>query len=87
MAPLTPEETLNRVRDVLRDVLDDDTLEVRPQTVASDVDGWDSLNHVRIMISVEKAFGIRFSAAESKKLANVGELVQLIDTKKGGASG
>jgi acyl carrier protein len=87
VAPLIPDETLHRVRDVLRDVLDDDALEVSPRTVASDVDGWDSLNHVRIMISIEKAFGIRFSAAESKKLANVGELVKLIDTKKTGAAG
>lgn len=83
---MTSDETLNRIREVLRDVLDDDALEVGAQTVASDVDGWDSLNHVRIMISIEKAFGIRFSAAETKKLANVGELVKLIDAKKSGAS-
>lgn len=83
---MTSDETLNRVREVLKDVLDDDALEVGARTVASDVDGWDSLNHVRIMISIEKAFGIRFSAAETKKLANVGELVKLIDAKKSGAS-
>lgn len=83
---MTSDEILNRVREVLKDVLDDDALEVGARTVASDVDGWDSLNHVRIMISIEKAFGIRFSAAETKKLANVGELVKLIDAKKSGAS-
>lgn len=83
---MTSDEILNRVREVLKDVLDDTALEVGARTVASDVDGWDSLNHVRIMISIEKAFGIRFSAAETKKLANVGELVKLIDAKKSGAS-
>lgn len=83
---MTSDEILNRVREILKDVLDDDALEVGARTVASDVDGWDSLNHVRIMISIEKAFGIRFSAAETKKLANVGELVKLIDAKKSGAS-
>lgn len=68
----------------MRDVLDDDSLQIGPETVASDVDGWDSLNHVRIMISIEKAFKIRFSAAESKRLANVGDLANLIQAKTGG---
>ena len=64
-------------------MLDEDNLQIEPETVASDVDGWDSLNHVRIMISIEKAFRIRFSGAESKRLANVGDLVNLIKVKTG----
>jgi acyl carrier protein len=80
---LTSDEILLQVRDVLRDVLDEDGLQIAPETVASDVDGWDSLNHVRIMISIEKAFKIRFSGAESKRLANVGDLVNLIKVKTG----
>ena len=80
---MTSDEILLQVRDVLRDVLDEDGLQIAPETVASDVDGWDSLNHVRIMISIEKAFKIRFSGAESKRLANVGDLVNLIKAKTG----
>jgi acyl carrier protein len=82
-ADLTSNEILLQVQDVLRDVLDEDNLQIKPETTATDVDGWDSLNHVRIMISVEKAFNIRFSGAESKRLANVGDLIDLIKVKTG----
>ena len=68
----------SRLTGVFNDVFDDETIEITPQLAAKDVDGWDSLTHIRLMLSVEKAFKIRFTTAEVGKLENVGDLVALI---------
>jgi acyl carrier protein len=67
--------------EVVHDVFDDDTIVLTPELTADQVDGWDSLAHIRLMLAVEKAFGIRIAAAEVGKLKNVGELVALIHAK------
>lgn len=74
-------EIMTRITPILRDVFDDDSLVVHDKLTADDVDGWDSLNHIRLIVSVERAFGLKFSASETGKLKNVGEFVQLIQTK------
>ena len=61
----------------------DATIVIRPDLTAKEVDEWDSLNHVRLMLTVERTFGIKFSAAEIGKLKNVGDLVELISAKAG----
>jgi acyl carrier protein len=63
---------------VFRDVFDDDSIEVTPKLSAKDVDGWDSLMHIRLILTVEKAFKVKFSTSEIGKLANVGDLAALI---------
>jgi acyl carrier protein len=72
--------------DVFRDTFDDEDLTIGPETTADDVDGWDSLTHIRLMLSVERAFGIKLSASEIGKLKTVGDLAGLVTKKKGGAS-
>jgi acyl carrier protein len=66
---------------VFAEVFDDDAIVLTPTTTAEDVDGWDSLNHIRLIVSVEKAFQIKFSTPEIAKLKNVGEFVALIASK------
>ena len=66
---------------VFRDVFDEDDIVLEPTTTADDVDGWDSLNHIRLVLAVSKAFGVKFSAAEVGELKDVGEFVELIRTK------
>ena len=66
---------------VFRDVFDDDALTVTAQTTARDVPGWDSLNHVNLIVAVEKAFGIKLTTREATTLANVGELAALVEKK------
>jgi acyl carrier protein len=56
---------------------------IEDATVASQVPGWDSLSHVRIISAVEDAFGVRFKALEAMRLRNVGELQALVDRKRG----
>ncbi|HEY9065593.1 MAG TPA: acyl carrier protein [Burkholderiaceae bacterium] len=67
---------------IFRDVFDDDTIEATPELTADDVDEWDSLSHIRLVLAVEKKFGLKFSAAEVGRLKNVGEFVALIDSKQ-----
>lgn len=71
----------DRLTTMLRDVFEDDTLVATPELTAHQVNGWDSLGHVRLIIEIEQAFRLRFSAAEISSLKNVGELAELIARK------
>jgi len=73
-------EILEKLSGVFHEVFDD-TIDVNPELTANDVDEWDSLTHIRLMLSVERAFQIKFAASEIGKLKNVGELIQLIGKK------
>jgi acyl carrier protein len=75
--------TLTRLTSVFREVFDDDELELTPEMTAGDVDGWDSLAHIRLVLSVQKAFNIKFSPVEMNRLKNVGDLISLTKDKQG----
>jgi acyl carrier protein len=75
--------TLARLNLVFREVFDADDLEISKVTNAEDIEGWDSLMHVTLMLRVEKAFGVRFTSSQVAGLENVGQLVELIDAKLG----
>jgi len=75
-------EIIERLTPIFRDVLDDDDLTITPATKADDVDGWDSLAHIHLVVSIEKAFKMRFSAEEVSSLENVGDLAALIIKKR-----
>ena len=70
-----------RLTQVFHDVFDDDSIVVHPTLTADDVDEWDSLMHIRLVIAIEKTFGLKFSAAEVERLRNVGDLVGLIEAR------
>jgi acyl carrier protein len=70
-----------RLAEIFQDVFDEDLIEVTPELSAKDVDGWDSLTHIRLILTVEKAFKIKFSTSEIGKLENVGDLVTLIKAR------
>jgi acyl carrier protein len=63
---------------IFHDVFDDEALKLTPGLTAKEVDGWDSLTHIRLMLSIEKAFKVKFSTSEYGSLKNVGDLVGLI---------
>ena len=71
-----------QLTEVFRDVFDDDELVIDATTTAQDVEGWNSLAHIRLVVSIEKAFKLRFSAAEICSLKNVGDMVELILLKQ-----
>ena len=66
---------------VFYDVFDDDAITLTSGLSARDVDGWDSLTHIRLIVTVEKAFKVKFSTPEIGKLENVGDLVALIKSR------
>jgi len=72
------EEAVARLIETMRDVFDVDDLEFRDSMTADDVEGWDSLTHVRFLIAVEKEFGLRFTSGEIDGFKNVGEVVDVI---------
>ncbi|MBQ6959082.1 MAG: acyl carrier protein [Bacteroidales bacterium] len=74
-------EVLDRVQEVFRDVLDDDEIVLTDQTTADDVDDWDSLSHIQLIVAVEKAFHVKFTSKEILSWKNVGELVDSILTR------
>lgn len=74
-------EVLDRVQGIFRDVLDDDEIVLTDQTTADDVDDWDSLSHIQLIVAVEKAFHVKFTSKEILSWKNVGELVDSILTR------
>ena len=74
-------EILSKVRDIIADVLDLPDLTVTRETTAEEVEGWDSFNHINIVVAVESKFGIKIHTAEVEELRNVGELADLVGKK------
>lgn len=70
-----------KLTEIFRNVFDDDTLEAIPTLTAKDVPGWDSLRNIRLMLTIERAYGVRFSATEIGRLQNVGDLARLVQAK------
>ena len=83
--PQDMQSTIEQLTPIFRDVFDDEDLVIEQNTTAQDVDGWDSLAHIRLVVSIEKALGLRFSAAEISGLVNVGEMAELILKKQDNA--
>ena len=75
---MTTEEKLNQI---FRTVFDDATIQIRPDMTANDIEGWDSLSHVNLIVAVESAFGITFGQKEILSFKNVGQLIGSIKEK------
>ncbi|MBR3056895.1 MAG: acyl carrier protein [Clostridiales bacterium] len=75
---MTREEVYERLNQVVREVLDDEDIELHDETVADDVEGWDSFEHINIIVAVEEEFGFKFPMGKTIKMKNVGEMVDLI---------
>lgn len=86
IAKMTSLMNLDGIRDqltpVFRDVMDRDDIVLSDTLTADDVEEWDSLSHIRLMVTIEKQFSVRFTNAEIEGLKDVGELVRLIAKKK-----
>jgi acyl carrier protein len=74
-------EIYQRLSLVFRDVFEDDTLTVKPELTADDIVGWDSLTNLRLVLTVQRDFGVKFTAHEINSLNNVGELAALVREK------
>lgn len=72
---------MSKLEELMIDVFDVDDLAVTEATSADDVEEWDSLSHIRFMITVERNFKIRFLNEEVAELKNVGDLARSIAAK------
>lgn len=73
-----------RIIDVIKDVLElDELVVIQRKTTANDIDGWDSLAHINIVVSVEREFNVQFQLSDIKNLLNVGDFIDLVLRKKG----
>lgn len=74
-------ELLERLNQIFCEVFDDDDIKIAPEMTANDVEGWDSLSHVNLIVTIETKFNIRFSQKELLTFKNVGDLLNSIRFK------
>ena len=74
-------DTYKKLTKVFREVFDDDSIELTPETTANDIEDWDSIEHINLIAAVEDAFGMRFHMREVSGMKNVGEMVQIIESR------
>jgi len=68
----------NRLQAVFRDVFDDDGIVLTDATTAKDIEGWDSLSHVTLVLAVQREFGVKIKPEAAAELENVGQFKQLL---------
>ncbi len=72
------EEVFERLNNVFRDVFDDDSIVVNENTTSNDIEDWDSLEHINLIVAVEQEFGMKFNMGEVTTMKNVGDMVNII---------
>ena len=74
-------EVLKQVNDIFIDVLENESIVLSRSTTAADIEEWDSLNHINLVVAIEKHFKIRFTSKEIQSWKDVGEMLDTINTK------
>jgi acyl carrier protein len=74
-------EILKKVNDIFIDILENEGIVLTMGTTANDVEDWDSLNHIQLVVAIEKEFKIRFASREIQSWNTVGEMVNSIWSK------
>ena len=75
------QEVMKQVSDIFIDLLGNDDIKIDCNTTASDVPEWDSLNHIQLVVEIEKHFKLRFTSSEIQGFKNVGEMCEAISQK------
>lgn len=71
-------EVFTKLNEIFRDYFDDESIELTDATTADDIEEWDSLEHINLIVAVEKAFGMKFTMGEVTTMKNVGAMVDII---------
>lgn len=75
---MTREYIAEKVQEIFRDVFDDDELIITDETNSDDIEDWDSLEHITLVVMMEKEFSMKFDIKEVNKLENVGGMIDMI---------
>jgi len=74
-------EILKKVNDIFIDILDNEEINLNDNTTADDIEEWDSLSHIQLVVAIEKYFKIRFTSKEIQSWGNVGDMLATIEAK------
>jgi acyl carrier protein len=74
-------ELLSEIQTIFHDILDDDSIILKDETTAADVEGWDSLTHIQLIVAIEKHFKVKFTSKEILSWKNVGEMLDCMEQK------
>ena len=80
---MTRQEVFTRLDEVFQAVFDNEEIHVSDETTAEDIEDWDSLEHISLIVAVENAFGIKFGMGQVTRMKNVGEMADIILEKLG----
>jgi acyl carrier protein len=75
-----------KLKKIICEELNLDNFDFKDETTADQVPGWDSFNHINVILAVEKSYNVHFKGLEILRVKNIGELQQLIDSKTGGSN-
>jgi len=78
---MNQDKILILIQEIFREVLDDDTILIKPETTSNDLEDWDSLNHIQLIVAIEKKFKIKFLNSEIQKWDNISQMIDNIITK------
>lgn len=70
-----------KLETIFRDVFDDAEIDIYEELTADDIENWDSLTHIQLIVAVEQEFSVKFQTAEVISLKNVGEFMELLKEK------
>lgn len=72
---------IEKLTSIFHEVFGDDSIVLRDEMTADDVENWDSLTHMLMITKVEEQFGVKFKLKELNKMKQVGDLISLIESK------
>ena len=78
---MNKDEIIRRLTGIYHEVFNDNTIELSDEMTANDIEGWDSLTHLRLIMQIEKEFSIKFATSDIKKAGNVGQLIVAIEER------
>ena len=79
---MSRQEIMKKLEEIFRDVFDEDSLEISEEMTSNDIDDWDSLHQISVLVAVEDEFDIKLAISDMRNLENVGDLVNLIIKRK-----
>ncbi len=72
------QEIINKMNSIFCDVFDDDSIKISDNMTSADIEEWDSLNQITLVVNIEKIFDLKLNLVEIGKLENIGEMIELI---------